>query len=65
MIAVLLRRIGRVVEGARLESVYTARYRGFESHVLRHLIQIPFNQSREFSPIASKNGKIIQKGIQN
>jgi hypothetical protein len=26
-----------VVEGARLESVYTARYRGFESHVLRHL----------------------------
>jgi hypothetical protein len=25
-----------VAEGARLESVYTARYRGFESHSLRH-----------------------------
>jgi hypothetical protein len=26
-----------VVEGARLESVYTATYRGFESLLLRHL----------------------------
>ena len=26
----------RVAEGARLESVYTARYRGFESLSLRH-----------------------------
>ena len=30
------RRAGRVVEGARLESVYTVRYRGFESLALRH-----------------------------
>ncbi len=30
------RRDGRVVEGARLESVYTATYRGFESLSLRH-----------------------------
>ena len=30
------RRAGRVVEGARLESVYTATYRGFESLPLRH-----------------------------
>ena len=30
------RRAGRVVEGARLESVYTATYRGFESLALRH-----------------------------
>jgi hypothetical protein len=30
------RRGGRVVEGARLESVYTATYRGFESLPLRH-----------------------------
>ena len=31
---------GRVVEGARLESVYTSKaYRGFESHLLR---QLPF-----------------------
>ena len=29
------RRAGRVVEGARLESVYTATYRGFESLALR------------------------------
>ena len=28
----------RVVEGARLESVYTATYRGFESLSLRHII---------------------------
>jgi hypothetical protein len=32
----LLRRGGRVVEGARLEIVYTATYRGFESLSLRH-----------------------------
>ena len=32
------RRDGRVVEGARLESVCTARYRGFESLSLRHLV---------------------------
>ena len=29
-------RDGRVAEGARLESVYTARYPGFESLSLRH-----------------------------
>ena len=33
------RRSGRVVEGARLESVYTATYRGFESLLLRHVIK--------------------------
>ena len=33
------RRAGRVVEGARLESVYTATYRGFESLALRHISQ--------------------------
>ena len=33
---VRLRRDGRVAEGARLESVYTARYPGFESLSLRH-----------------------------
>ena len=32
----LNRRDGRVVEGARLESVYTVTYRGFESLSLRH-----------------------------
>ena len=32
-----IRRGGRVVEGARLESVYTLKaYRGFESLSLRH-----------------------------
>ena len=33
-----LRRGGRVVEGARLEIVYTATYRGFESLSLRHYL---------------------------
>ena len=33
-----MRRGGRVVEGARLESVYTSKaYRGFESLSLRHI----------------------------
>ena len=32
------RRDGRVAEGARLESVYTARYPGFESLSLRHKV---------------------------
>ena len=36
----LQRRDGRVAEGARLESVYTATYRGFESLSLRHITQI-------------------------
>ena len=36
----LLRRDGRVAEGARLESVYTATYRGFESLSLRHSYKI-------------------------
>ena len=30
------RRVGRAVEGARLESVCRETYRGFESHTLRH-----------------------------
>ena len=34
--AAVMRRDGRVAEGARLESVYTARYPGFESLSLRH-----------------------------
>jgi hypothetical protein len=33
-----MRRDGRVAEGARLESVYTARYPGFESLSLRHFL---------------------------
>ena len=32
---IFLRKGGRVAEGARLESVYTARYRGFKSHPFR------------------------------
>ena len=35
----LVRRGDRVAEGARLESVCTARYRGFESLPLRHLFK--------------------------
>src|ERR1700729_3447471 len=36
------RRDGRVAEGARLESVYPARYPGFESLSLRHtLLSLP------------------------
>jgi hypothetical protein len=33
------RRDGRAVEGARLESVYTATYQGFESLSLRHVMR--------------------------
>ena len=36
--AAIPRRDGRVAEGARLESVYTARYPGFESLSLRHTL---------------------------
>lgn len=36
----LLRRGGRVVEGARLESVYTETYRGFKSLPLRQLTSL-------------------------
>ena len=32
-----LRRGGRVVDGARLESAYAATHRGFESHSLRQI----------------------------
>ena len=36
-----MRSSGRVVEGARLESVYTVTpYRGFESLLLRHLVWV-------------------------
>jgi hypothetical protein len=34
------RRGGRVAEGARLESVYTATYRGFESLSLRQFLEL-------------------------
>ena len=35
-----MRRVGRVVEGARLESVYTSKgYRGFESLTLRRNLE--------------------------
>ena len=37
-----------MVEGARLESVYTATYRGFESLSLRHL-------SIQYRPVKSIN----------
>ncbi len=36
-----VRRGGRAVEGARLEIVYTATYRGFESLSLRHVHLLP------------------------
>ena len=36
-----------MVEGARLESVYTAKpYRGFESLSLRHLSHCPFRKAK-------------------
>jgi hypothetical protein len=37
--AQFLRRDGRAVEGARLESVCRETYRGFESHSLRHILK--------------------------
>ena len=41
----LSRRGVRVVEGARLESVYTATYRGFESLPLRHKLKWPLTEA--------------------
>ena len=46
-----------MVEGARLESVYTATYRGFESLSLRHLVV-------QASPLkAGKPNKIKASGF--
>ena len=42
-----VRRDGRVAEGARLESVYTARYPGFESLSLRHQVSRIFLSIQE------------------
>ena len=44
-----------MVEGARLESVYTATYRGFESLPLRHLYSI--GRPRRPFFMAAKKGK--------
>ena len=41
---------GRVAEGARLESVYTATYRGFESLSTRHRIYEHIHTSLGMSP---------------
>jgi hypothetical protein len=46
MVNCVLRRAGRVVEGARLESVYTATYRGFESLALRQKSSYPEHLTR-------------------
>src|SRR4051794_6081284 len=55
---------GRVVEGARLESEYTAKpYRGFESLPLR---QLPRAESRRLSlPAAAKRLEQIDLGIRD
>ncbi len=51
-----MRRGGRVVEGARLESVYMPKaYQGFESLSLRHIVIFP-------RPLLSKKS-LIAKGI--
>ena len=42
---------GRVVEGARLEIVYAATYRGFESPPLRHVMRPP-------------NGVVLRSGVE-
>src|SRR5271155_3301398 len=47
--AAKLRRDGRVAEGARLESVYTARYPGFESLSLRHLFLYTPAESEKYT----------------
>ena len=43
-----------MVEGARLESVYTATYRGFESLSLRHL-SIQYRPVKSIKPYKNKN----------
>ena len=46
-----------MAEGARLESVYTATYRGFESPPHRHILRRARTQVRAFfSPIARHRG---------
>ena len=49
----LMRRGDRVVEGARLESGCTARYRGFESLPLRH-----FNSAVIFAELSYKRNSL-------
>jgi hypothetical protein len=48
-----MRRDGRVAEGARLESVYTARYPGFESLSLRHTTSEPIAKSLQKPTLVS------------
>ncbi len=65
------RRGGRVVEGGGLESRCTARYRGFESHPLRHSI---FKKSLNFGsferfikfipPLLPPKMNVVQKKCQ-
>lgn len=48
-----VRRDGRVVEGARLESAYTPKgYRGFESHSLRGVL---FCKEKRVSKLTTKS----------
>ena len=54
--ALVMRRDGRVVEGARLESVYMVTpYQGFESLSLRHILNF-------LRPLLSKKS-LITKGV--
>ena len=59
----IIRRGGRVVEGARLESVYTSKgYRGFESRSLR-LRKIPKSKIQIPTQIRVKNRIKLEFGI--
>src|ERR1700685_4077964 len=49
-----VRRDGRVAEGARLESVYTARYPGFESLSLRQHTSTEIQKNPNFGVNRSK-----------
>ena len=56
-----MRSSGRVVEGARLESVYTSKaYRGFESHLLRQRIEL----RNKLSPLALVRGHGVVKPVE-
>ncbi len=55
------RRDGRAVEGARLESVCRATYRGFESHSLRHRTYV--SGAFELETFVSRNNAAIPRGL--
>ena len=60
--AARFRRDGRAVEGARLESVCRATYRGFESHSLRQVWALEFGED-PYSDASRSDSVCFRVGI--